>query len=162
MERLKRRCGDCGHVGFLKKDMAGILSVPHKEFPSVLITQSCLLWVCEKCNEVGLFSGDLKAEVIEASIREQTAIFLSVALKKTNMKATKLATLLGVTPQYLSMLRNGTKTPGYSIWNTLRMIAEDPSAMKKRLTPDFKRVAAELDDMRKSLDADYPLIEVAQ
>lgn len=79
-----------------------------------------------------------------------------------NIKATELVTPLGVTPQYLSMLRNGTKTPGFSIWNTLRMIAEDPSSMKKRLTPDFKRVAAELDDMRKSLDSATPLIDTSQ
>jgi DNA-binding transcriptional regulator YiaG len=136
---MKLRCGECGERKFEQKNVKGQFSTPWRDFPRAFLTQDLHLPVCGNCGNYAI-EGDEAEQLdaaIEASVRDQASQFIEVIKAKANITGVKLAKLVGVTPEYLSMLSNHKNTPSYQVWNMLKLIANDPKKLTAELDPDW-------------------------
>ncbi len=120
----KLRCGECGHVGLVMKDLANWYRTPYRDFPNVLITEPVEMPVCSKCNNL-IIPGDRSKdfdEAIEKSIEKFVTNTLKDILSIGGMTGKKLAKLIGVTPEYISMLLNHKKKASFQLTQLLLLI----------------------------------------
>lgn len=101
-----------------------------KDFAKVTLVHAVELLKCPHCGEHGLRPGDSKAldHAIEASIRAYAKEMVEAILAREECSQIELAARAGVTPEYLSGLKTGSRTPGFQTFNILKMLASDPRA----------------------------------
>jgi hypothetical protein len=143
---IKLRCGGCGNRELERKNMRGVLRSPWKDYPFVFLTKDLELWHCPKCNETPYESGDPDRvdEAMEASIRDQASQFIDIIKGKAGCSIEEMANRIGISPEYLSSIRSQKKTPSFTVWNVLKVIASDPKAMFAHFDPRIDPVAANL------------------
>ena len=124
---------------FEARNVRGDFYTPWRDFPRAYLTKDLVLPVCGNCGNYAIV--DDEAERIdlamEASVRDQASQFIDIIKSKANINAVKLASLLGVTPEYLSMLSNQKNTPSYRIWNMLKLVSTDPKKLTLELDPNW-------------------------
>jgi DNA-binding transcriptional regulator YiaG len=103
-----------------------------KDFASVLLVSPIELLKCQDCGEHGLRPGDAKNldHAIEASIRSYSKEMVETILAREECSQVDLAARAGITPEYLSGLKTGARTPGFQTFNILKMLASDPRAFE--------------------------------
>ena len=135
----KLRCGECGKRRFEQQNVKGKFSSPWRDFPRAFLTKDLTILVCNNCGNYAIVGNDAGNvdQAMTASVRNQTAQFIDVIKSKADITSVKLASLVGVTPEYLSMLANEKKTPTYRIWNILKIIARDPKRITTEMDPEW-------------------------
>ena len=124
----KLRCGECGHVGLAMKDLAHWYKTPYRDFPNVTITESVEMPVCPECNNV-IIPGDRSKfldKAAETSLDNFVSITLNSVLSLKGMTGRKLAKLVGVTPEYISMILNHKKRASFQLTQLLLLIKLHP------------------------------------
>jgi len=133
------RCGECGKREFEVQNVNGKFSAPWKTFPKVFLTKDLELPICLNCGNY-IIVGDAADRInaaLEASIRDQTAQFLTIIKSKAGITAAKLGELVGVSAEYLSLLGSEKRTPTYKVWNLLKIIARDPKRISLEMEPNW-------------------------
>lgn len=101
------------------------------------LTKELELPVCGNCGNYAIVDDEAERMdlAMEASVRDQASQFIDIIKAKAGIKGTNLASLLGVTPEYISMLSNKKNTPSYLIWSMLKLVATDPKRLTAELDP---------------------------
>lgn len=125
-----KRCGNCGSFEVKSKPYSG--PYPWKDFPQVFLVKPILVFQCEICGETQSGPGDGKRfdEAAVESIATQVRLFIDRIVEREHCTQTELAQRVGVTPQYLSSLKNGANIPGFQTFNFLKVLAVDERAFK--------------------------------
>lgn len=142
------RCGKCGNKELKKVSTKG-KSFPWKDFPSVLISIDELsLYECSDCGEIRLSARQNEIEkldeVLKNSIRHQIGLFVDIIKREGRISQKDLCVAIGVTPQHLSNIKNGSKEPSFQLYNFLKMLAENPEMighLSAQHIPDFLKEA---------------------
>lgn len=138
-----RRCGECGSSEIKLEDIKGI-AVPWKDYTSVFISQSHKFHRCQNCGNFIYKVGDAEIldGLIEASIRDQTKQFINLVLGREKCEQKELALHIGVTPEYLSNLKQG-RIPGFQTYNFLKTLAMSGHKTFEVSRPDYNVVKQE-------------------
>ena len=125
-----RQCGNCGKTAMKLEMVRGPFS--WKDYSSITLIQPLELFQCSNCGELGYTAKD--AEVIdrsiEASIRALAGMFIENIIEREKCSQLTLAARTGITPEYLSGIKTGTRTPGFQTFNILKILSEDSSAFR--------------------------------
>ncbi len=105
---------------------------PWKDFPFMYVLVPIKLLKCSSCGEVALRPDDPQSvdRSVEASIRTLAGGFISSIIGRERCSQINLAGRIGVTPEYLSGLKSGSRTPSFQTFNILKILSENPSAFK--------------------------------
>ena len=135
-----KRCGNCGSFEIKSKPYLG--PFPWKDYPQVYLTHPTTVLQCEVCGETMGGPGDAKRldEIAIESISQQVKLFIERISKREGCTQTDLAERVGITPQYLSTLKNGANIPGFQTFNFLKILALDERAFKLA-SPTAKLIA---------------------
>ena len=133
------RCGECGNKAFENLDVKNKLAIAWHDFPKAYLTKSLVLPVCQKCGNHAQTAGDAARidEAMESSVKDQVKQFIDVIKTKAHVTSAKLASTVGVTPEFISLLVNQKRIPSFQIWNELRLIAQDPVNRIKEMDPEL-------------------------
>jgi len=103
-----------------------------KDFASVTLIEPLELLACSNCGEIGRQPGDAKIvdRATEATIRALTGMFIENIIAREKCSQLVLAKRVGITPEYLSGIKTGTRTPGFQTYNILKILSENASAFK--------------------------------
>ena len=136
---MNLRCGECGEKKFEARNVRGDFYAPWRDFPRAYLTKDLVLPVCGNCGNYAIVDDEAERMdlAMDASVRDQASQFIDIIKSKANINAVKLASLLGITPEYLSMLSNQKNTPSYRIWNMLKLVATDPKKLTLELDPNW-------------------------
>ncbi len=123
-----KRCGNCGKMEMKLTKTLGPFR--WKDFSKVTLVHPIELLKCQSCGEHGIRPGDAKRldHVIEASIRSYSKEMVETILAREECSQIDLAARAGITPEYLSGLKTGSRTSGFQTFNILKMLATDPKA----------------------------------
>lgn len=123
-----RRCGNCGQFEMKVTKTQGPFK--WKDFQQVTLVKPLDLLRCATCGEHGLRPGDSSQldKAIEASIRTYAKEWIEMILAREECSQVELATRVGITPEYLSWVKNGARTPAFQTFNMLKTFASDPRA----------------------------------
>lgn len=123
-----RQCGNCGKKAMAYAKVQGPFI--WKDFPAMLSHVPLDLLKCGNCGELGYLPSDTKKidHAVEATIRGLIVSFIHVILKRERCSQIVLASRLGVTPEYISQLKSGSRTPSFQAFNMLKILAESKSA----------------------------------
>lgn len=123
-----RQCGNCGNKTMSLQKVAG--PFPWKDFPAVQLVAAIELLKCSSCGETGLRPNDSDRidRAVEASIRVISRVLVDSILSREACSQIALAARIGVTPEYLSGIKNGLRTPGFQTFNMLKILAEGHDA----------------------------------
>ena len=121
-----RQCGVCGNAELRFDDVSAFCELSWRGFRGLKGNVPMYSWHCTSCGEIlrqamDAWSYDAIAEV---AVREKVAAALRDAALRSGMTARQLGTLLGVTPEYLSMLASRKKTGSLLLWKALRLVAD--------------------------------------
>ncbi len=136
---ISLRCGECGERKFGWQNVNGKFTTAWRDYPRAFLTKDLDLLVCGNCGNYAIVDDEAdKIDLaMDASVRDQTAQFIDVIKSKAGITAAKLASAVGVSPEYLSMLSNEKKTPAYRVWNILKIIARDPKRITMEMDPNW-------------------------
>ena len=125
-----RQCGNCGNKTMELQSVKG--PFPWKDFSAVSLLAPIELLKCSKCGELGYRPKDAETidRAVEATIRALTGMFIESIISREKCSQLVLAERVGITPEYLSGIKTGTRTPGFQTFNILKILAEDPSAFQ--------------------------------
>ena len=135
-----KRCGNCGAKSISKKPTIG--PFPWKDYPKVYLVTPIELHQCDVCGEYMGPAGEgaMIDEAIEASIKAQVRLFVEKIVEREKCTQVDLAERIGVTPEFLSNIKNGLKTPGFQTFNFLKILAVDEQAFRLA-SPSAKLIA---------------------
>ncbi len=137
MKRPKR-CGSCGSNNLISSK-ENTVSLPWKDYPSILITEESCLMACKDCGEA-VFSasqGKVVDELVKNSINSQFKLFIKIIIQREKCGTKKIAEHLGIGREHLSEIKNGMKTPKFQTFNFLKTLAFSKNSFKVS-APDFK------------------------
>ena len=141
-----KQCGTCGEKTMARARVRG--PFPWKDYPSMLTHEPIELLRCSSCGEVAYRPGETKKvdHALEATIRGLTIGFIHTILERERCSQIVLASRLGVTPEYISQLKAGSRTAGFQTFNMLKILAESKSAFPIS-DPEFdlKRIVSNAD-----------------
>lgn len=125
-----KQCGNCGKKSMARAKVQG--PFPWKDFPAMLVHSPIDLLKCSNCSEVGYLPGDTKKVdlAVEATIRGLTIGFINTILEREHCTQISLAGRIGVTPEYVSQLKSGGRTPSFQTFNMLKILSEFASAFR--------------------------------
>lgn len=126
-----KRCGECGSKDVSLKNIKGS-EFPWKDYPSVTLLFDMNVLVCGHCGNQILGSKDIAAldENIVQSINQKQKEAIE-ALVKLGVEQKTLARILGKSPEYISMLKNGAKQASFSLFVQLQIFKDVPSFIEK-------------------------------
>ena len=98
----------------------------------VYLSTPLLLAQCDACGEIMQGPGDSEKidQAVEESLRGYTRRLIAKILERENCKQTELAARLGISPEYLSLLKTESKTPSFQTFNFLRTLAVNEGAFQ--------------------------------
>jgi hypothetical protein len=125
-----KQCGKCGNKTMMLSKVRG--PFPWKDFSAVTLTQPLELLKCSSCGELGYRPKDAEMidRSIEATIRALSGMFIENVIAREKCSQLILAAHIGITAEYLSGIKTGTRTPGFQTFNFLKTLAEDASAFR--------------------------------
>ncbi|MCB0408091.1 MAG: helix-turn-helix transcriptional regulator [Bdellovibrionales bacterium] len=104
-----------------------------------MITEENSLITCKDCNEV-VFSasqGKIIDQLVIKSINSQINLFIKMIIQREKCEQKEIAEHIGVSPEYLSEIKSGRKTPKFQTFNFLKTLALDGNSFKIS-SPNFK------------------------
>ena len=133
-----KRCGNCGSTKLVSSKDANF-SLPWKDYPSVLLTEPVDAWTCSECNELIFPASKAKTidTAIKGSINSHINQFIKMITLRENCEQKEIAAHIGVSPEYLSEIKSGRKTPKFQTFNFLKTLAIDENSFKIS-SPTFK------------------------
>jgi hypothetical protein len=128
---VKLRCGECGHRGLIEKNVRDWWGFPWKDYPHVKIQVDFNLPVCPCCNNVVIPGNAVHGldDALEKSILKSISFLLFGIKEKYKMSFKEIGKLIGITPQYMSMIVNEKKIPSYHFVQLLRIILKHPEIL---------------------------------
>ena len=123
-----RQCGNCGKKTMRIQSVDG--PFPWKDFSGVHLLEPIELLKCSHCGEIGYRPNDtgIIDRSVEATIRTIAGKFIETIISREECSQILLAARVGITPEYLSGIKTGTRTPGFQTFNILKILAENPTA----------------------------------
>jgi hypothetical protein len=105
---------------------------PWKDYPQVYLVKPFDTDQCQVCGETmgSAGEGEKIDRAIEESIRTQVRLFIDRIIEREHCKQVDLAERLGVTPEYLSSLKAGSKLPAFQTFNFLKVLAVNEQAFQ--------------------------------
>lgn len=133
-----KRCGNCGSVELISSKEAEF-HLPWKGYPAVLLTQPVDAWVCSDCGELIISASKAKVvdDIIKTSITSHINDFINMIVLRENCEQKDIAGHIGVSPEYLSEIKSGRKTPKFQTFNFLKTLAVEKNSYKVA-SPTFK------------------------
>lgn len=136
-----RRCGECGSTNTGYKESKGPFR--WKDFRYVELKQPIELLTCSACKKAMYLPSD-PAKVDQAAsqvIAEQSRIFIEAICERGSCSEIALSEVLGVTPEHLSAMKSGNRTPSFQTFNFLKTLALAPRAFQIANPLNFSRGA---------------------
>ncbi len=132
------RCGSCGSNNLISSK-ENTVSMPWKDYPSVLITEESRLMTCKGCGEIALSASQGKTidELVKKSINSQVNLFIKIITQREKCGPKEIAEHLGIGRENLSEIKKGLKTPKFQTFNFLKTLAFSKNSFKVS-APDFK------------------------
>jgi DNA-binding transcriptional regulator YiaG len=130
--KMPKRCGNCGSKHLVELGAKDQLTLPWRDYPSVVLTKSLEGFRCADCGEFILNTRQAKemdTKVIDAII-EQVQTFIAAITQREGCEQKQIATHLGVSPEYLSEIKSGRKIPKFQTFNFLKTLALDANTYK--------------------------------
>jgi hypothetical protein len=123
-----RRCGVCGNADLRFGDVSAFCELSWHGFKGLKGNVPMHSWHCTSCGEILRQATDSWSydAIAEEAVRAKIAAALREAAERTGMNARQMGALLGVTPEYLSMLASRKKTGSLLLWKALRLLADRP------------------------------------
>lgn len=118
-----KRCGECGSTKIELSDIQGA-GLPWRDYATVFITRSHKFHRCQNCGNFIFRAGEAKIldQLIIDSIFDQVRLFVKKILEREKCEQKELAKHLGVTPEYLSGMKQD-RVPGFQTFNFLKTLA---------------------------------------
>jgi hypothetical protein len=137
MKRPKR-CGSCGSNNLISSK-ENIVSLPWKDYPSVLITDDDSIMICKDCGKTVFpaSQGKMVDELVIKSINAQVNHFIKIITQREKCGPKEIAEHLGIGREYLSEIISGIKTPKFQTFNFLKTLAFSKNSFKVS-APEFK------------------------
>jgi hypothetical protein len=127
-----KRCGKCGKSKFGIKNIKGTFH-EWKDYTHVELLEDQQVTVCENCGNVIMGIADVL--VLDKNIRNSIKRKLTDAIlfltNEAKVPQLDLASALGITPEYLSMVKNGKKKLSFTAFNLLMCFKEYPHLLMK-------------------------------
>lgn len=119
-----KQCGNCGKKTMVRTPVQG--PFPWKDFPAMFAHEPIELFKCSNCGEVGYRPGDTPKidRAVETTIRGLTIGFIHTIIVREKCSQIVLAERIGVTPEYISQLKSGSRTPSFQAFNMLKILSE--------------------------------------
>lgn len=135
MNLKNKRCGECGSSEIRYQDSLGPFM--WKDYRQVMLAKPIKELTCAKCGNTMSAPGDAQKldKAIEEEITHRSQEFIEQIIAREECRQIDLAAVLGVTPEHLSAMKNGTRIPSYSIFNFLRTLAINESAFQDAANP---------------------------
>jgi DNA-binding Xre family transcriptional regulator len=127
---MAKRCGNCGstHIALqlIRKP------VPWRDYPAVVMLKPPKVLTCSDCGELILMAGETRLidQAVEETLKMQVKQFIDVVLSREKVSQVELAERIGMTSEYLSVIKAQKKIPSYQIFNLLKILALVPSAFR--------------------------------
>lgn len=136
-----RRCGECGSCETGYRDSVG--PFPWRDYRQVTLVRPARVWICGKCGNTMSMPGDAEKldRAIEETITLQTAKLIDQIIAREDCRQMDLAATLGVTPEHLSAIKNGTRIPSFQTFNFLKTLALDEGAFRVADPTNFPKAA---------------------
>ena len=115
-----KQCGNCGKKAMQVQKVSGPFT--WKDFSHMILLQPLELLKCSSCGELGYRPKDTENidRSIEATIRTLTGSLINAIIDREGCSQIVLSKHIGVTPEYLSGLKSGSRTPGFQTFNLLK------------------------------------------
>lgn len=132
-------CGECGSKNITKKNVKGRI-FRWKDYASVKNTQNLQLCVCENCENIITKAGEsqLIDDAIKASITDQIVLAITKIQTVNKCEQKEIARRLGVSPEYLSEVKNGHSVPKFQFFNFLKTLALEGRPAFEIANPDIQ------------------------
>ncbi len=127
------RCGECGHKGLKMTNLSGWYRTPYRDIPNLLLTSDIELPVCPHCKNV-VFFGDHGKKLdmaLASSLEDLTIGLLKEVMRAHKITAKQLSKVIGVTPEYLSMLQNRKKHASFQLVQLLLVLKNEQGLYEK-------------------------------
>lgn len=123
------RCGECGSKNLKRQSVVG-KPFRWKDYSSVTLSQELELLTCQECGNFIIKAGEGKLidAAIEASIFHQVRMAIESVKAAHGCDQKDIAVRLGISPEYLSEIKNGRQIPSFQLFNFLKTMAVDKSA----------------------------------
>jgi DNA-binding transcriptional regulator YiaG/DNA-directed RNA polymerase subunit RPC12/RpoP len=135
----KIRCGECGHRGLVERNVRGWWGFPWKDYPYVTVQIDFNLPVCPKCNNVVIPGSAVRGldDALEKSILKTISSLMLEIRETYHLTFKEIGRLIGVTPQYMSMVFNEKRIPSYHFVQLLRIIRKHPDIFEEMKNEKF-------------------------
>ena len=130
--KIPKRCGNCGSEHLVELGAKDQLTLPWRDYPSVVLVKPIDGFRCTDCGEFILNASQAKAldtKVTDAII-EQVQSFIAAIIKRESCEQKQIASHIGVSPEYLSEIKSGRKIPKFQTFNFLKTLALDANSYK--------------------------------
>lgn len=126
------RCGMCGNANIKRENIKGT-SHPWRDHLAVALENDQEVLVCQNCKNQILSSKDVLEldKNIRSSLGKKVNQAIETLTKTYGLSQQDLADALGITPEYISMVKNGRKVFSFTVFNLLQSYAENPYLVTK-------------------------------
>lgn len=127
-----KRCGECGSTNIKLENIKGT-SHPWKDFKKVVLAYDLEVPVCQNCGNQLMSTLDLIEldKNIAASILVKVQEAIHYLKTEKGVAQADLASALGCSPEYLSMLKSGAKRPSFTVFNLLMCYRKNPQQLEE-------------------------------
>ena len=117
-------CGNCGSKSLSRVNQKGKLC-QWTDYPSIPLLFDFIATECSICGNVSFTHDDLEKRdaACKASVKKIVRKLIEMTLDREQIDQIVLADRLGVSPIYLSSIKNGKKTPAFKLFNLLKILA---------------------------------------
>lgn len=128
-----RRCHLCGDGTIARRDMRGV-SLPHRDVPAVVLTESPKIPYCNQCGEMLLDAADAGAldAAVERDYRRQRQATLlddlQAILESHQLRQCDIEVLFGVSSGYVSKLLRDEKAASPLLLRLVHLLRVAPQA----------------------------------
>ncbi len=127
-----KRCGECGSTHLKLQNIKGSMH-PWRSYSQVelLCDQNAL--VCQNCQNQILSTKDFLRldKNIEASLKIKAEQAITFLIKSLGLNQEQIGEALGITPEYVSMVKSGSKILSSTTMNLLLSYVEHPELITK-------------------------------
>lgn len=127
-----KRCGMCGSTNLKSENIKGA-HYPWRDHLFVELSYDQEVLVCQNCQNRVMSSKNIIE--LESNIRKSLWDKIKFAINKLTqeygLSQEQLAEALGLTPQYISMVKTGKKLFSFTAFNLLQSYAEHPELIAK-------------------------------
>ncbi len=126
------RCGECGNKNLKLENIKGTTH-PWKDFVGVELLQDQEVLVCQNCKNKVLSLKNINEleRNIRNTLHEKTCAAIKRLAKELGLTQEQLAVSLGVTPEYVSKVKNKKAILSFTLFNLLQSFSIHPDLISQ-------------------------------